>query len=399
MKNIAVWFFLSACLFAGVALAGEPAAKPVDVVADYFKAGDFTLQAGVAATLVEYTESDESCPGYIFGLLQLQYTTPERAGLQFGAWWLGAKDATENHPGDYDTIYTQDSDLRELYAKWNTPFTKSSIQAGRFGISMTALDGNSHQGIEVVNQDVPHLTLRAAVVNRWINNDRVDMYYKGITGWVDVDDASDEAGHEFWLGSAAFDWNSAAGITPFAAWQEDVMGMYGADFYVKHGLDGGRAVGLEGTLAMYANETPSELQPDYEDVFSWLIHAHVDLSAELTLGIGWYGVSDDQGDITASLFDTFDPLEEDSTVPYNDQNNAQLYYTDATWNYEPVSLSLAYGYGINDAVDMDSHEVDAVLTVKITESLQAAAFASWNHYSGDELSNYTKTGASLIYTY
>ncbi|MDD2237586.1 MAG: hypothetical protein PHG65_10310, partial [Kiritimatiellae bacterium] len=323
----------------------------------------------------------------------------ERAGLQFGAWWLAAKKIWQNHPNDYDAIYSKDSDLRELYAKWNTPFTKSSIQAGRFGMTMTALDGNSHQGVQVMNEDIPHLVLRAAVIDRWINNDRVDMFYKGITGWVDANDVREGSGREYWLGSAAFDWNEQAGITPFIGYQEEVMAMYGADLYVVHKLDGGRAVGVDATMVVYGNETPREVQPDYEDVFSWLVHGYVNLNTNLMLGLGWYGVSDDRGDIAAGLFDTFDPLEEDDTIPYNDQNNAQLYYTDAAWNFDPFDLTLAYGYGVNDAIDVKSHEVDAVLTVDLTKSLQAKAYASYNTYSGDEVSDFTKMGLSLIYSY
>lgn len=398
MKRIRVLSLLFFGVMA-VSVRAEELPQAVDVVADYFQAGDFSLQAGVAASMLEYSDSDESCPGYVFGLLQMKYATPERGGLLFGAWWLAAKDIAENHPGDYDAVYEQDSDLRELYAKWNTPFTKSSIQAGRFGIDMTALDGNSHQGIEVINEDIPHMTLRAAVIDRWINNDRVDMYYKGITGWVDVDDVAEKAGNEFWLGSAAFDWNEAAGITPFIGYQKDVMTLYGADMYVSHALDDERSVGLEGTVAMYGNEMPREEQPDYEDVYSWLIHAYAQLNEKVTMGLGWYGVSNDRGDISAGIFDTFDPLEEDGTIPYDDRNNAQLYYADAQLSYAQVSLELAYGYGVNDAIDVNSHEVDALLTVDITDSLQAAAFAAYNHYSGDEVPNYTKTGLSLIYSY
>ncbi len=396
MKKAMRW----SVLFAGILVGWASAAEPVtDVAADYFQAGAFTLQAGVAASFVENQDESEICPGFMFGLLQMQYTTPERAGLQFGAWWLGAKNIWQNHPDDYDTIYTQDSDLRELYAKWNTPFTKSSIQAGRFRMKMTGLDGNSHQGAEVINQDIPHLTLRAAVIDRWINNDRVDMFYKGITGWVDANDVREGSGREYWLGSAAFDWNKQAGITPFIGYQEDVMAMYGADLYVAHKLDEERTVGMNATMVVYGNETPHEVQPDYDDVFSWLVHSYVTLNTNLMLGLGWYGVSDDRGNIAAGLFDTFDPLEEDRTIPYNDQNNAQLYYADATWSFDPFDFTLVYGYGVNDAIGVRSHEVDAVLSVELTESLQAKAFATYNTYSGDEVSDYTKMGLSLIYTY
>ncbi|NCC53273.1 MAG: hypothetical protein EOM20_18955 [Spartobacteria bacterium] len=395
MRITYLLFPLLSCVCIPLAVAQQPSR---DVVADYFKAGALKLDVGTAATLYQYEEKGKSDPGVAFGFLQLRYTTPERGGLQFGAWGLAAKDLWENHNGDYDALYTQDSDLRELYARWKIPATKTTIRGGRFGLVMTGLDGNSHQAVEICSEDIPHLSLRAAVINRWINNDRVDMYYKGITGWEDVDDVSTECGNEFWMGTATITLGELGTLEPFIGYQEHLMMLYGTDINLAHTVAEGQSIGLDAILAMYGNKTPDEGMADYGDVFSWL--AHVGYTVDnITAGIGWYGVSDDEAHIAAGIFDTFDPLDEDMTIPYDDQNHAQLYYVDLNASFKAVTIALAYGYGVNKAVDVDSHEIDAALTGNITPSVQWAVFSTYNRYSGDLLSNYLKSGLSLTYSY
>ncbi len=393
------WLSSVSCLvFSGLA-ASVLAGNAGDAVADYFGAGELKLSAGGVFSLHNYGDSAQSGRGIGLGFMEVRYVTPETYGLQFGAWWFALKKVWENHDGDFERYCKDDNDLRKLYAQWAAPSTKTAIKGGRFLMNeMPGLDGNSHQGVQVVCEDVPGVRLRAGVVNRWVNNSRIHMNFLGMSGWEDVDSVHEEAGQELWLGSSKFDLPGGGYIEPFIAYQQNVMLLYGADADLPVEIAEGRTVGLDGTFSVYGNKTPRDIEPDYQDVYSWLIHGYYAFN-DIKLGLGWYGVSNHRGDLGAGIFDWIDPLTVDETMPYDDYNNAQLYYTDAKIKLAPCDIVLRYGYGNNKAYDIKSHEINALVFYNITKSVQLSAFVSWNRYSGDMLSDYTRIGSVLRYTY
>ena len=370
-----------------------------DGVADYFGAGDLTLSAGGIFNIHNYEDSAQSGKGIGLGFLEIRYVTPETYGLQFGTWWFALKEVWENHDGDFERYGKDDNDLRKLYARWAVPSTKMQIKGGRFLLDdMPGLDGNSHQGVQVVSEDLPGVRLRAGVVNRWVNNSRIHMNFRGMSGWEDVNDVHEQAGRELWIASSKFDLPSGGHIEPFISYQQKVIMLYGVDADFPVEIVPGQTVGLDGTVAVYGNQTPREIEPDYQDVYSWLLHGYYAFS-DIKLGLGWYGVSNHRGDLGAGIFDWIDPLIVDDTMPYDDYNNAQLYYTDAKIKLTRCDIVLRYGYGNNRAYHIKSHEINALVFYHITESVQLSAFVSWNRYSGDMLSDYTRIGSVLRYTY
>lgn len=176
------------------------------------------------------------------------------------------------------------------------------------------------------------------------------------------------------------------------------MTVYGGQINVTGPIRGAWSWNAEGIYALYGNEVPESLKPDYEDVHSYRIHASVEHS-KTAIGMGYWSVSDDKGDITGGIFDTFDPLEEDDLMPYNDQNNAYLWYIDGRAKVGPVSMDIAFGYGKNDALKSYSRELDVWIYYAITPELQLGGYVVWTDYDTDNVASYNRTGASLTYSF
>jgi hypothetical protein len=387
---------LLACLFVLAcgptqALALEPDTR--------HPAGELHLRSGVLINIHHYADDDAGDKGLGLGFVELGYRTPEWAGLHLGALWYGFGKLWERHAGDFDACCVKQQDLREFYAQWRTPFAGTTIQAGRFRMHMSGLDGHSHQGVQITSEPRPGIGLRAAVIERWIDNDLVIPNYKGMSGWRDVGDgAHPDAGRELWLASARFGIGERAWIQPFAAYQARRMLLHGIDAAYTQTLANGHSLGIDGTLAIYGNRTPRDVQPDYEDVLSWLIHAAYGLD-DVTLGLGWYGVSDHRGDLGAGIFDWIDPMTVDEIMPYDDHNHARLLFADALLDLAPLELEVRYGHGVNRALDMNSQELNLMARYAFTPRLKLSSLIAYNRYTGRRLPDHTRAGLLLTLAY
>ncbi len=388
-----VWKTAVALLFVPSVVLAIP-----DDLRNFLREGDLNLSAGALAISHEYAGAETPDQGIGIGYMQVRYRTPDRHGLSLGAAWVVVAPFWENHRGDFDDICPADNNLRDLYASWTLPATRTAITAGRFKIAMSGLDGDSHQAVRLVSEDVPGLRLQLAVVDRWVNNARIHPNFLGMERWRDADDLHDGAGGQYWLGSLAWTPYADALVEPFMAYQKNVMFMRGVDWNFPLPLGDRHAVGFDGNFTQYGNEWPEEIKPGYEDVLSWIAHAYWRRDSVI-LGVGWHGVGDNRGNLGAGLFFWIDPLTVDETIPYNDFNNAQLYYADAKIRLDNLRATFRYGFGVNRAIDVDSHEINALVFYDITPSLQWAGIVSWNRYSGDVLPHYTRIGAMLKVTY
>ena len=200
-------------------------------------------------------------------------------------------------------------------------------------------------------------------------------------------------------GSGRFEKTAGADyIEVFGRHQDNVMTAIGAEWNYSRPVASDRQIGVDGIFAYYVNGWPEELQPDYENAYTWLIHASMQTES-LNLGIGWHGVSDHTADIGVGPYFWIDPLVADNTLPYDARNRAQLFYVDAETSYGPVDLTLAYGYGINQSIDVDSHEFNAIGKVHLREDLSFEIMVSWNMYEGDLLADYVRTGTLLTFEF
>lgn len=117
------------------------------------------------------------------------------------------------------------------------------------------------------------------------------------------------------------------------------------------------------------------------------------------VGIGWHGVNRRRGNLGAGLFFWIDPLTVDDTIPYDDRNDAQLFYADARIKRESLDLTLRYGYGINRAIEANSHEINILAYYTLTKSWTWGWLMSINVYSGEDLPDYTRVGTILTYAF
>jgi hypothetical protein len=371
-----------------------------DPVSRFIMQGEFHGQFGVAT---HYEDSGDhhnfTNNGSCWGLVELQYTTPALYGFRAGTWLVGAHEIWEDHSGNYQIHFTEDSSLRNLFVEYAPSFSLSTVTVGRAGfVNNPTMNGDAHQGAALHFNDIPHLNLQACAISRWVHHATTLFTADGIDEWQEVDDVYDEAGGVFVGGAANITWGDQLLVSPFISWQDKIMTVYGCSLAVSNRLNEEWSWGVNGTYALYENHAPTELFPDYEDVQSWLLHGAM-AWREGSFGLGWYGVSDDQGNLTASMFNTFDPMQDGNLFPLNDENDASLFYADANWTYQSFRLKTLLGIGKNHAVDSRATEFDLWLYYNVTPSLLLSGYLVRTDYSNDDIADYTKTGASVTYVF
>lgn len=368
-----------------------------DDIRSYLASGTFNGEIGLVSISHEYRGSDED-RGNALGFLQLKYKSIDTLGLHWGAWWYGVQSAWEMHPGDYDRLCKADSSLRECFVSWTIPESETTATIGRFSMRQTTIDGRSHQGIQLISTDIPDITLRAGAFHRWSRYNRIHVNFQGMTGWYEVDAVHEDAGDLFWFGSIRKHGQDSDYVELFGRHQDKVMSVIGTEWNYARPVSSDRRIGVDGTFAYFENAWPDRLQPEYEDAYTWLIHASLKTES-LSFGIGWHGISDHTADIGVGPYFWIDPLIVDDTLPYNDRNRAQLFYADADASLGMFDFNFAYGYGINNAIEVNSHEFNATGKVHLRQDLSFEIMVSWNIYEGDTLADYVRTGTLLTFEF
>ena len=361
--------------------------------------GVWSLRAAGVANFHDYSDSIKN-NGIGLGFLEGGYRSPDWQGWQLGAALLGVVDIWERRSGDADRYLVDRYNLRELFLRWESEQQGMQVKAGRFRQHMTGLDGHSHQGIEWRGVLNPNAEIRAGVIHRWIDNGQIALNFRGISGWRDVGDLHDAAGDLFWLTAARFTISDSLALEPFVGYQQDVMLLSGVDFSFERPLANSARLEVDGTLAVYGNQTPASIKPDYEDVWSWIIHAKYRQGA-WRYGLGWFGVGNQRGNLGTGIFDWFDPMTVDETMPFDDNNNAQLYFATLDYTAGPWRVVSRLGFGVNRAIDVDSRELNVFTYYDFNERLTAGAFVSYNRYSEGivDLPRYTRSGFILDYKF
>ncbi len=407
--KLAVWLVAGLMLFSaagGMAqeIASSVPESPVpapeaktapDRVLEFVLDGELSGRFGAAFNSTDYRADHVPTAGLAWGLLDLEYLTPALYGFRAGTWLVGVQEIWQNHALDYDDVFIHELDLREINLRYELPESSGDLILGRREFKEPpSMGGDSHQGLGFETPDLAGVGVSAAVVNRWIHYDRTDFDARGITGWEDVGDANDRAGDIFM--SLMVDWAPVEELilSPYLLYQDNVMGVLGAQAASAIALDESWGLDFTGIYAFHGNMVPEALEPDYEDVQELLLHAGAAWEM-LSLGLGWYWLSDDRGDITAGVFDSFDPLQEDDYYPFDDTNHASLFYLDAGVCLEPVTLEVLWGAGKNRAYDVRTRELNIWAYWDILASVELGAYFIWTDYDGGLISDYTRFGTSL----
>lgn len=278
---------------------------------------EWDARGGVILKLDDYRSETDLNTGVGLGFLELGGLGPSLGGIEFGLNWFGLAEIWERRTGDFKRCCVDTRDFREAFVRWQPSDAASGVQAGRFRIRMPGLDGHSHLGIEAVWEQSPALVVRAAMIDRWIDNSLTILNFRGVSGWRDVGDIAPGAGDQFWLASVRSEFGPQGFIEAFAGYQSKIMLLHGLEYGWSFAQSEARSWGLDGIVAVYGNEWPRTPETaDYRDVLSWRIHLrrHV---APWTLGIGTFGVSDDPGDLGAGIFDWFTPMTVDAIIPFD----------------------------------------------------------------------------------
>jgi len=387
---------LSICFFAVIPARGEEAEPVTDDLYYFIARGEFSGDIGAAFNMRDFHSRGPKDQGLAWGLLDLEYRTPDLYGFRAGAWLVGAQKLWQQEDGYYDRIFTQDFDFRELYLEYTTPSDFISITGGRKQFEKNAsMDGDSHLGIEFIFTPVQNAQIYFSAIHKWINNDRTDFNAKGISGWVDVSKPNDDSGEIFFSLLGDLDPAERLNILPYFNYLHNLMAVGGCEASYEIPISDEFVGIIDGIYAYHANLVPRSIQPDYEDVQSALIHMGV-VQDIISFGGGVYWLSDDHGNIMAGIFDSFDPLEKDTYYPFYDQNDAILYYIDATLSFNPVTVETAFGMGKDRANNVDTAEFDIWVYWDILPSLELGGYLCWNDFSGTgALPDFIQSGSSL----
>ena len=259
----------------------------------------------------------------------------------------------------------------------------------------TAMDGNSHQGLVLASDELGPISLRAGAIKRWSKYNRIHMNFLGMTGWQAVSDVHPQDGDWFLFAGLRTELSDGGYLEGFIRHQDRVMQVQGLQWKLALGQFRGRDMAFDGVLARYVNLWPANLRPDYGDVNAWRLRWSRDYG-DLSYGIGWHGVTRRRLNLGAGLFFWIDPLTVDLTIPFDDRNDSQLYFVDArTRRPSGTDFLFRYGFGVNRAINVNSHEVNLIVRRALTARLDVSGFASINRYSGDTLPDYIRTGVLL----
>ncbi|NEX15816.1 MAG: hypothetical protein C1943_04040 [Halochromatium sp.] len=323
-------------------------------------------------------------------------------------------DLWQQSSGDFDNVFQQPVDVRDLFVNWHAPSSAYGVTIGRRAFpDNPALDGDSQQGAGFTIKFPTETTLDLTVMNRWIKYSTTNYDAWGITGWRNVNAVHLKAGDAFLAVSAQLPLGPHLRVSPFVNYQEAVLGVYGATIDLSLPVStwpltahtnapsedtGSTRWTSELILAYYQNRFPSAFAPEYEDVWSGRIHSGIK-GQDFSAGIGVFWIGHGSLDTGAGLFADFDPLQEDDLYPYNDQNNAHLFYIDGSITLGKIRLQPALGIGRNDAIGRDSVELDLFFSYPLSKRIDLAGYLVRVDFSGEEPPNYTKIGTSISYNF
>jgi hypothetical protein len=231
------------------------------------------------------------------------------------------------------------------------------------------MDGDSHQGVQLLSEDIPSVILTLSAINRWIENATTDYSMDGIDkSWRDCNDDPEGASSTAYMLFARINLlEEELTLSPFLGHQSGVLSTYGASLEFSQAINDKLSVGLDGTYAFYEEDTDDSSD---EDASSYLAHATV-FYANFWIGSGYYVMSDDNRvGATAVGNNSFDPMEEGV---YGAEPGDTTFYLDAGYSQGPFELAVVLGNTEIDssiAGDEGCTELDVYLTYKFSETAQ-----------------------------
>tara|TARA_R100000027_G_scaffold67263_1_gene65297 strand:+ start:23398 stop:24636 length:1239 start_codon:yes stop_codon:yes gene_type:complete len=391
---------VAAICFLATEVTASETAPPADSFSEVFAEGKLEGQIGVGINAEDNQNLNNS--GFSWGYIEAKYTTATWNGLKAGGSFLGVTKIWENHSGDYSSVFTEDLDLQELFLDYRNEEETLGALIGRATMpSNPGLDGDYQQGVNLHAGSAAGYSIDLSVINRWIKYSTYNYDRHGITGWDDIDAVNGDAGELFFASVVQIPVGENFSVSPYLNYQDDVMIYYGATFNASVPTDSLAEKSYWETnliLAIYDNQVPKAIEPDYEDARGGLLYTGLAFE-EYTLGGGIYWISDDTINTGAGAFNIFDPLKQDDLYPYNDENDMLLFYLKASAQWGNLTVYPAVGIGRNYAVDSDSLELDLLLRYDLPGNFVLEGYLIYVEFEDSTLANYSIGGATIGYNF
>ncbi|MBC2604084.1 hypothetical protein [Puniceicoccus vermicola] len=374
----------------------------LDSVSEFLRRGQLEGQIGIGANQRIYNNEAGDGPGLSWGYLQTRYVTPTYNGLSAGGAFLAVGEVWEDHTGDFDSVFTEPFDIEELYLEFLNDDQTLGAHIGRKTMpSNPGLDGDYQQGLNLHAGTESGYSLDFSIIDRWIRYSTYNYDLHGITGWDDVDAVNSAAGELFFAAVIDLPFSSHFTLSPYFNYQEDVMAYYGTTFTSSIPTENLAAQSHWDTqliLAIYDNQVPTSIEPDYEDAWGGLLYTGLAFE-RYSLGGGVYWISDNTIDTGAGAFHIFDPLKEDNLYPYNNQNDFELYYLKGSATFGDLTINPAIGIGRNHAIESDSIEIDVLFNYDLPGNFQLEGYFVYVDFEKDIFPSYFLGGATIGYNF
>jgi hypothetical protein len=370
--------------------------------------GSASVKTGISA----FFENQDSAQnkGFIFGFVQGDYQTRTYDGFSIGGGFVFAPEIWEENSGDYDSKFSSPAKVRRLFLRYDaTDWKNTYLVGGRIGLADSPIThGDAGDGVTASLQGPLPVTLTGTAITRWTHHAKAS-WDGHISSTEQVKDFYPEAGDVFLNVNLEVPLGSRVTVTPSIAYQEHVLAVYATTAELVLPLEAvGKGVRWKTEVvgAFHENEAiPSVTAAnDYDSHASSGRFFTALENDRASLGVGVYALSDDKLKLDPGAFSHFDPLDDDDLFPFNDENDAQLFYTKATYTLGALDLSAHFGAGRNSsaAVRSDSYEIDLQATYHFSKHLMLEAKYSTVQFENQEVrdgGDYHKARGMLRYTF
>ena len=373
--------------------------------------GNWSMQTGASVYYRDNNNAENK--GVSFGFVQGGYMSEDFHGFSAEGGFLFAPEIWEDQDGDYDDSFDSSAKVRRLFLEYQVPdWEKTYLRAGRVGLAPGApiTHGDAADGATFsVQGDLP-VRVTGSAIYRWIHHITSSYDADGISDTLELRDVYDEAGDVFFNVNVEVPVGSGVKITPSVAYQENVLAAYAATGEIAVPLEdskGGLRWVTKAVGAYHTNEATdavTEANGFDDEAFSYLVFTGLQ-SKQGSVGVGYYGLSDDTLDLDPGAFSHFDPLKEDDLYPANPQNDANLFYLKSSYLVGDWKLAANFGFGQNSTPEIDnssSFEFDFFATYKIDEHLVLDGYFVTVQFEDQEIlgsGDYALGGARIRYIF
>lgn len=410
-RKLAATGVLAAALCSVAYSADAPPESPPSVLQAIEKAladGNSSVKTGVSAFFED--QNSAANKGFVFGFIQGDYQTKNYDGLSAGAGFVFAPEIWEDKSGDYDSKFSAPAKVRRLYLRYDfTDWDNTYLAGGRVGLADSPIThGDAGDGLTgSVGGPLP-FTFTGTAITRWVHHAKAS-WDGHISGTEQVKNFYPDAGDVFLNANVEIPVRSGFTVTPSVAYQQHVLAVYAATAELVVPVETfGEGVRWRTEVigAFHENEATSSVT-EANDFDSHASSGRIFTGLESnqgSIGVGAYALSDDKLNLDPGAFSHFDPLNDDDLFPFNDENDAQLFYTKGTYSLGSLDLEAHFGAGRNSSRDVssDSYEVDLTAVYHFSKKLSLKIEYSTVQFENQDVrdgGDYQKGGGMLRYTF